>query len=253
MALENVGLPAVAPVFTERVPLAFTVTALALRFATAVAETVPALMTMPPLKVLVPERASVPVSALVMPVVPAMAPGTVSVVPTRTSNPPPPVPRVTPRLVPSVRLALLFLRMPPPERAMFVALKAPGVAPSAASVSMRSVPPLIVVPPVYAFAPVSASTPAPDFTRALAVVPSEMMPPSVSWPLVAVIVREVPAAVPSEIAPVPMLRSLVVVNPKLAFHVCGLLVASVMAAAVLLPRVTPMESMDNAPVPRALA
>ena len=70
----------------------------------------------------------------------------------------------------------------------------------------RSVPAEIVVLPVNVFAPERVRVPAPALMMLFAVVPSEMTPARVRVLPLTVMVRDVPAAVPSVVVPLPRLR-----------------------------------------------
>ena len=75
--------------------------------------------------------------------------------------------------------------------------------------------------------------PAPAFVSEFAVVPLLIPPPTVSVFAVMVTVRLVPAAVPSETAPVPRFRLLVPVKEKLPFQFCALLFVLIRFGAAL--------------------
>ena len=71
------------------------------------------------------------------------------------------------------------------------------------------------------FAPERVSVPAPAFVRLMAVVPFPMAPPSVRVLALAVMVRVVPAAVPSVTAPVPQFSPCVPAKVKSPLIVPG--------------------------------
>ena len=113
---------------------------------------------------------------------------------------------------PSCTVALSLPPVPSP-----ICSVPPAMAFTFADFARMSVPAVTVVLPVYVFAavPEKVSVPTPFLITEFAVVPFAITPPKRSVLLLAavVIVRLVPAAVPSVTAPVPRFRSCVVVVP----------------------------------------
>ncbi len=117
---------------------------------------------------------------------------------------------------------------------------------------MFKIPVVTLTGPLKVLAPLSTMVPEPALVSPVAVVPSEMTPPTVNVedPPV-VMVRVVPGPVPSETAPVPRFRECEPVKVKSTFQVSEFTVLRLIAPAELLSITPPL--MVSALLPRAVA
>jgi len=221
---------------------------------------VPALNVSPPLKLLLPDKISVPAPALVMlSPEPEMIPPTVKVSALTVTvglafKVTAPSPRFKLLLPVKVKLpfqfwALLFDRVIADPEALSIVVPAAIVkapVPKAAALLISKVPALKVTPPLKLLLPDNASVPAP----ALASVSPEpeMIPPTLKVLALTVTVLEAFIAT----APVPIFKLLLPVKVKLPFQFWALLLAFVMAAPEVLSIVVPL-SIVKFPVPKAPA
>ena len=101
------------------------------------ATNVPPEMVRPPMVTVAPEKSSTPSPVLVsgpLALLPVVVPAWVTVVPAATLNPPPPAPKLMPRLGSSV--SETAVESVPPEKLSRLATGAPGGVPRAASAVM---------------------------------------------------------------------------------------------------------------------